>query len=405
VTYERILAVLAWQAVGDALGLPAEHQTEAWCQERYAAGGPYAFERVERPSRGEVFEAGEWSDDTDQALILVDSWLEHRCVNPQDIAQRLLAWSKTQKGMGSHTRKVLAHPDFATDPYRAAEAVWEESGRNAAPNGALMRAAVCGLFGRSFEETWQIAKDMARVTHADPRCQVTSAVVAGLVFGSVHDDSLEDVHRYLATEGEVGAGIATTDQRTVRLDGDARGYTLTTYAAAITTLNTFLKLLRGKFSADQRRAEDCLRALIRRGGDTDTNAAVAGALLGAATGSLHRLAPKLLRFDDLCQRAKALDALHQKAAEAEYWAYVLASHAAEEALIASCQALAAEYDLVFDDRGDYRYALPLEFRDKQGKVVLVQLYKQRWHPEASNDSRSWLTPREGLAALRNGRGV
>lgn len=320
ITYDRIAGVLWGQALGDALGLPAEHRSREWCEKKYPNGGPFRFERVERPSRGEVFEAGAWSDDTDQALILVDSWLEHRAVNPQDIAARLLTWAKTQKGMGSHTRKVLEHPDFATDPYRASRAVWVARDCQAAPNGAVMRSAVCGLFGKTPQETANIAADMAKVTHFDPRCGVSAVIVAvtvhHLIRGMRMDMAMASAQAHAKAYGSMVVADSTIYHDLikgggVRVDGDTQGYTFTTLGVATVHAELFALL--------QPRPEDTkslflltLGKIIREGGDTDTNAAVTGALLGAAVGFDGLPHFDLILHDDipLIERAEALATMH-----------------------------------------------------------------------------------------------
>ena len=284
IPFDKVLGVLLGQAVGDALGLPAEHKDRAWCQHKYRDGGPRTFERVERPSRGEVFEAGEWSDDTDQALILVDSWLANDCVNLQDVAKRLTEWAKTQKGMGSHTRTVLEQPDFLRDPDTAAYRVWNEGGRGAAPNGAVMRAAVCGLFDPNFDVVWEVAMSYARVTHTDPRCQISAAMVAGLVNllvrGERIDAAIDVVYGKQARDPD--GGFAIPEENTL-WDGATQGFTFKPLQAAIRALR-LLDELRPNASEARTVVPLLLARQIREGGDTDTNAAVTGAVLGAAVG-------------------------------------------------------------------------------------------------------------------------
>lgn len=307
---DKAYGVLLGQAIGDALGLPAEHKSSEWCAERYKTGGPYDYERVERPSRGEVFEAGDWSDDTDQAIILVDSWVEHGEVNPQDVARRLLEWAKTQKGMGTHTSKVLSHDLFALNPGEAAYQVWNVGGRTAEPNGAVMRAAVCGLFGASFEETWDIAKRYAQITHAAPRCQISAAMVAGLVYllsrGASPDFAISAVYDK-QTADPIG-GFSFPEEHYL-WDGATQGYTVKPVQAAIRALRMYHNL-HPQTADDQAAVTQCLLGWqIREGGDTDTNAAVVGAVLGAVVGAAGwkaHLVERLRNLAALYDRAFAL---------------------------------------------------------------------------------------------------
>ena len=62
-----------------------------------------------------------------------------------------------------------AHKHF-TSVLQASNEIWEKSGRQAAPNGALMRTSVLGCF--QFGELDKVKENtlqMCKVTHADPR--------------------------------------------------------------------------------------------------------------------------------------------------------------------------------------------------------------------------------------------
>lgn len=307
-TFDRAYGVLLGQAIGDALGIPAEHKTREWCQERYKKGGPHTFERVERPSRNEVFEAGEWSDDTDQAFILVDSWLAHGRVHPQDVARRLVDWTATQKGLGSHTRAVLAEPDFLADPATAALRVWELGDRQAAPNGAVMRSAVVGLFSPDFDEVWGMAMAYSRITHADPRCQISAAMVAGLVHLLARGEDINfSIEAVKAKQRHDPIGRYVIDEHVFDWDGPSQGYTFKPVQAAIRALRLLDELRPGQ--DDMLTVVPLLLARqIREGGDTDTNAAVAGAVLGAYAGAsaFILLRGGLLRLDAVRERAARL---------------------------------------------------------------------------------------------------
>jgi ADP-ribosylglycohydrolase len=102
-----------------------------------------------------VFATGDWTDDTDQLLLILQSLLEAGGrADPSNFGAKLSAWMENGfaelgdqggAGLGRTTKNVLTHPDFARDPHAAARAVWEGGSRRAAPNGAVMRTAVTGI--------------------------------------------------------------------------------------------------------------------------------------------------------------------------------------------------------------------------------------------------------------------
>lgn len=171
-------------------------------------------------------------------------------------------------------------PQYELYPYKAAEFVWRLSKKNSAPNGALMRTCILGIWD------WQNAaavrsntECVCRLTHADPRC-VGSCVIA------THIIDCELLGTPISEEAiiRIGTEYAPEIEEFVRLgfqpdlgklnldDRTTKGYTLRTLAAGLWAYN---------FGTDFRTA---LQAIIAAGGNTDTNGAVAGALMGARMG-------------------------------------------------------------------------------------------------------------------------
>jgi len=79
-------------------------------------------------------------------------------------------------------RSVLKHPEFESKPHGAAWDIWVKFGCKLAANGALMRTAVLGA--PFFWDEKQVIKQTlqaTKVTHADPRCCVSSIIVTNLI--------------------------------------------------------------------------------------------------------------------------------------------------------------------------------------------------------------------------------
>jgi ADP-ribosylglycohydrolase len=74
-------------------------------------------------------------------------------------------------GLGATTAQVVHHPKFLQDPHAAAEAAWIRLNRNAAPNGAVMRTSVLGIFKHDdLDQLIANTVRIAKVTHYDSRC-------------------------------------------------------------------------------------------------------------------------------------------------------------------------------------------------------------------------------------------
>lgn len=186
-------------------------------------------------------------------------------------------------------KQVISTPCFEEKPAAAAEQVWRARGCNLAPNGGVMRAAVCGF--PSFPSFWDVdavdatASALCRVTHFDARCVAScacvSVAVAGLLQGLAPEEAaqvaLERGRRHLDDEDVLAEfdWYTSPDRALDELELDEPrtiGFTLKTLGCGMWALRS---------GRDFRQA---MTDVIRSGGDADTNAAVAGALLGAAVG-------------------------------------------------------------------------------------------------------------------------
>ena len=281
---ERAFGTLFGQAVGDALGLGTEFMTReqvAWHYPR----GLSRYDQMIQDAHRRRWKPGAWTDDTEQMTMILDSLLENGAVDVRDIGRRFSNWvfHARGEGVGSTVYSVLKHPEFAQDPHAAARAVWEQTGRRAAANGGVMRTSVMGLW--DFREPARIcanAEAVCKVTHFDPRCVASCVAVSLLVNALAHgrpaDRALFDEVRGVAAtyDGRVSEPFeraASPDIAKLELDSEESiGYTMKPLAAGLWAL------------AHARDLEDGLLRVIAQGGDADSNASVAGALLGTRHG-------------------------------------------------------------------------------------------------------------------------
>ena len=305
---DRVRATLYGTGVGDALGIPCEWKAKSQVEEMYPDRGPESYVRTDRTVFGgrEVFEAGSWSDDTDQALCILDAYLEDPDAPIEGLcsafARNLLAWKeKNPIGMGKLTRTVLSHPDFEHDYFRVAAEAWKPRPAEAvSPNGAVMRTSVVGLL-RPWDLPWtsDAAASLARVTHAGEECAASavavSIAVACLVTGQGSQETLQQARHHA---GRVALGVLPWlsfdfDLRSLRLDEGLPqvkggtppkvGDTRKCLGAAFWALGSATRQ-RALRTSGRERFRKALTEVIREGGDADTNGAVAGALLGAKEG-------------------------------------------------------------------------------------------------------------------------
>jgi ADP-ribosyl-[dinitrogen reductase] hydrolase len=268
---DRAVGSILGLAIGDALGAPFEFQR--------AAQIPRPVPAFERPWMG--LPPGTWTDDTAMARNLWTSLIEHAGdLDTSDVLARHLAWLATgPPDVGTLTRKVLtAWADGASDPAR--DYVEQRGPEVSAGNGSVMYCAPLGVaYARRPDALLHAAPALSAITHWDERCRTACLAVtlaaAALVRGERSDDAVAAAVQTVADleGGEELEYLVGEAGRARPLDGPDMGFTLFTAGIAL------------QVTGEGRGFEDGLRLVVGLGGDTDTNAAVAGALLGAAHGS------------------------------------------------------------------------------------------------------------------------
>ena len=268
---DRVLGSVLGLALGDALGAPFEG--------RRAADVPEPVPALELPWMG--LPPGSTTDDTAMARNLVRSLTARGGFDPDDLLARHLEWFRSDPpDVGILTRRVLSRVDRGEDAFDVARAVWEERGPEvSAGNGSVMYCAPLGLaYASRPEELLEVAPRLSALTHYDERCRtavlavtLTAAALArgqspdaavAAALGAVVDREGGEELEYLVEM----VGVAR------RVDGPDRGFCLFTAGVGLQSL-----LGTGDFETEVKR-------VVSLGGDTDTNGAVAGALLGALVG-------------------------------------------------------------------------------------------------------------------------
>jgi len=283
---QALEGLLLGTAVGDALGLPLEGLSPLRAR-RLFGDGPLSHRLL--------LGHGMVSDDTEHACMTAQALLAARG-DPQRFA-RSLAWRLRlwflglPAGLGLATLRSILRLWIGFSP--AKSGVWS------AGNGPAMRAPILGVcLGDDPEQMRAFVRASTRLTHSDPRAYEGALVVARAAYLSAHapfttrtgveEDAVGQILERLMgdVEGEElranltlvgthlqkGSSPATLAQE-LGLESGVTGYINHTVPVAI-----FCWL---RSPTNFRRA---LCDVIALGGDADTTGAIAGALVGAATG-------------------------------------------------------------------------------------------------------------------------
>lgn len=268
-------------AAGNALGLPVEGEPASYIR-RHHPGGITEVAPAERNRP--------WDDDLAQTVLLGEVLCASDEFDAQLLANDLIRWARENgRGMGGLTYRVIARLADGRPPHEAAREAWEESGWSTAGNGAVMRCAPVALRWRtSPSRLISTARESALVTHYDARCEWSTVVVVVIVAGCLAGmppgrDDLASALGGVGGDGwtadalaevcEAIRGCDATDLRALELDDPMdMGYTLKAMQVALWC------------SVQERGYEPVVKQVVAAGGDTDTNAAVAGAVMGARRG-------------------------------------------------------------------------------------------------------------------------
>ena len=293
-TSDQFAGCLLGLALGDALGAPVEACPPAEAR-RYVA----LLSEETAPERGrEGHGFGQVTDDTQLARELLLSIADEGLFDPSAFAGRLLEFVASGRLVGGGPATLAAARQLAIGR------PWHEAGMPApyAGNGAAMRAGPLGLlYGRDPRRLIRAVVDQARVTHQDSRSAAGAVGIAGAVAIASRHDALDPVEflgeiaewmepvdqgfaiivRGLAAWAHLPPDQAASELAGRGLEPEARegwnGISSFVLSSVCWSLYAFLRA--------PERWWDAVRIAIEVGGDTDTIAAMTGAISGARLGS------------------------------------------------------------------------------------------------------------------------
>ncbi|MFO8056190.1 MAG: ADP-ribosylglycohydrolase family protein [bacterium] len=184
--YFRYRGAMIGLAAGDALGCPVEGLKAGHITQLYGRVDSFVDPFIawkKKPHRWRL--PGLYSDDTQQALALSDTLVKCNGFDASYFARLLTDMARADtggqfgahRGTGKNFRGSVRALMEGADPFNA--------GMPSAGIGAMMRSAPCGLyFGGDVESTMRAAVEQGLVTHRDPRSLVMAALCAVAVSGN-----------------------------------------------------------------------------------------------------------------------------------------------------------------------------------------------------------------------------
>ncbi len=293
---DKIAGTLAGMVYGDAFGVPGE----LWPREKVRSRFGTIDKFLDGPEDNIVacyFKAGHYTDDSSQALVILNDLLKYGCVPETAIlAKDLIAWVESMNGFEinllgpSSKASLLAHVKGED---------YTKYTKTALTNGAAMRIAPVGTFF-NFDETKSLCRTVAKVssvTHGTDvaiagASMVAQAVASGLC-GRSYDEMLDDICKafdFAVTLGEPTWAASIKDRLLNVLDKakgctDPDKFSLLVYnlvgTGTMTSESVTAALAIAYYCQD---VEKAAFLCANMGGDTDTIGSMACAICGAFNG-------------------------------------------------------------------------------------------------------------------------
>ncbi|WP_443700566.1 ADP-ribosylglycohydrolase family protein [Pseudomonas sp.] len=299
--HSRALGAFYGLALGDALGMPTQSLSREQIRARFGAITGLEDADADQPIAPNM-PAGSITDDTEQAILVGELLVEGQgTIEPSVLARRLIDWEARMRAKGSQdllgpsTKRAIDMILTGHTP--------EESGRYGTTNGAAMRITPVGIAAdvRDPASFIQAVIQACQVTHNTSLGISSAAAVAAVVSAGINGADLGEalnVGTQIAQQAErhghwVAGGRISTRISWARTLSVASGdkalfadllYELigTSVASQESVVVSFA--LAQQVAVGAMNAFDALCLAASLGGDTDTIAAILGAMLGACLG-------------------------------------------------------------------------------------------------------------------------
>lgn len=327
---DKIAGTIYGMALGDAMGMPPE----LWSRRKTKDYFGEIKEFLDGPKENDVacnYTKGQYTDDTAQALVIIDSLVDTNFVpNPKDIASKLLEWADKENAfenniLGPTSKAALTSFREGKD----ASSVTNQS----QSNGSAMRIAPIGCLFKSSkkEELANYVYEVSKITHSSDVTIAGAAMIAMAVSSAIENDNfdkvIEDVYEIEKIAINLGAetinpSLKARTQLGVELakkyENNDEMFLESIYsligAGVIISESVPAALSIAYYAKDPNK---CSLLCANLGGDTDTIGAMACAICGAFTGyeNINKEYIKVLDENNEISLSKYVDILASKRGE------------------------------------------------------------------------------------------
>ncbi len=283
ITLDRVQGMLEGVAIGDALGGPHEF--------RYNSKVPYTG-KLEHPLRfmsrwtgTRMLVIGQVTDDTEMTLTLARSLLRNKGYNRNDVILSYERWTSTSGLIGINTKKLFKGVKTINGYETRYRKIFfdKQAVYNNQSNGTLMRCSPLALL-----DGYTAVIEDCKLTNPSKVNQDCSLLYITALRFALMGKSVNDIFNFVKTNvqtQEVKAVIDQVDRNEIRDVRESKGWVLHSFYCAMYAITHFTQY------------DQAINWIIRLGGDTDTNAAITGGLLGAKLGHNQLLQEPMTHYN------------------------------------------------------------------------------------------------------------
>jgi ADP-ribosylglycohydrolase len=297
---DRALGAFYGLALGDALGMPTQSLSRQQIKQRFGAIHSLEDAGPDQPIAANM-PKGSITDDTEQAILVGDLLVAGKGrIEPAALAHSLIEWEAAMQAKGS--QDLLGPSTKRAIEMILAGHTAEESGRYGTTNGAAMRITPVGIaanvddaqvFVRAVVEACQVTHNTTLgISSAAAVAAVVSAGINGVPLGDALQVGVQiaqeaERHGHWVAGGRIATRISWARSLSVENDKALLADLLydligTSVASQESVVVSFA--LAHQVDIGELQAFEALCMAASLGGDTDTIAAILGAMLGACQG-------------------------------------------------------------------------------------------------------------------------
>ena len=306
-TLERAQGCLLGQLAGDSLGGLVEFRSVDWIRRAYPDG---CRELTDGGTWNNL--AGQATDDSEMALMLARTLVRTGRYDRGAVLDAYIHWWAGAFDHGGTLRMALAPASAGRTPEDRLRLAAENANQSSQSNGSLMRISPLGIFGAGRpDRAAEWAREDSRLTHPHLICQDCCAVYVAAIAVAIAGGDARACHQAALAEADrAGADPEVRAALQAAQLGPPADYVTQQGWVKIALHNAFYQVLHAAS------VEEGVVDTVMRGGDTDTTAAIAGALLGAVHGR-RQVPARWVEVLRQCRPVKGAKTAHPR--PEEFW--------------------------------------------------------------------------------------